>query len=309
MAWGAAIGAIGSIAGGLLSGGGSDGPSTKTQLYWNHQNQKEFARNGIRWRVADAKRAGIHPLAALGAQTHSFSPTVVAPDGGSNLGAHVAQLGQDIGRAVDATRTRAERFREIEEAKAREARTHARQEQMDQLNLERHRADLQHMDMQNQLLASQIARYKSAQVGPGMPANLGTGRAAGSVDGTTIAGAVEVNPAQITSRNPQNPTLEAGGPTPGFKEFRIGGPQSNAVLELPNEAMSQSMESLGPLVSVPAYLAHHLAKGRDYVFNGPSTANLPKLPSTHYWRWNPIRGRHIATRKKTSSTHNPWKRY
>lgn len=36
--------------------------------------QKEFATHGIRWKVADAKAAGIHPLAAMGANTHSPSP-------------------------------------------------------------------------------------------------------------------------------------------------------------------------------------------------------------------------------------------
>lgn len=36
--------------------------------------QREFAQNSIQWRVADAKKAGIHPLAALGAQGTSYTP-------------------------------------------------------------------------------------------------------------------------------------------------------------------------------------------------------------------------------------------
>lgn len=35
----------------------------------NRNFQREFAQNGISWKVADAKRAGIHPLYALGAST------------------------------------------------------------------------------------------------------------------------------------------------------------------------------------------------------------------------------------------------
>ena len=43
----------------------------------NYAHQKEFAQNGIRWKVEDAKAAGIHPLFALGAQGATFSPISV----------------------------------------------------------------------------------------------------------------------------------------------------------------------------------------------------------------------------------------
>jgi hypothetical protein len=45
----------------------------KSQESANDQNikmQREFAQKGIRWKVSDAKKAGIHPLYALGASTH-----------------------------------------------------------------------------------------------------------------------------------------------------------------------------------------------------------------------------------------------
>lgn len=45
----------------------------------NNATQREFAQNGIQWKVEDAKKAGIHPLYALGASTASpsfaFQPT------------------------------------------------------------------------------------------------------------------------------------------------------------------------------------------------------------------------------------------
>ena len=64
--------------------------------------QKEFAQSGIQWKVEDAKKAGIHPLYALGANTHSFSPVSVGSSVPSFDG--IAQAGQNIGRAIDATR-------------------------------------------------------------------------------------------------------------------------------------------------------------------------------------------------------------
>lgn len=62
--------------------------------------QREFAQQGVQWKVADAKKAGVHPLYALGAQTHSFAPMSI---GASGLGSAVSSMGQDIGRAVAAT--------------------------------------------------------------------------------------------------------------------------------------------------------------------------------------------------------------
>lgn len=43
-------------------------------LNWQLQNQKEFAQNSIQWRVADARKAGLHPLAALGTIGTTYTP-------------------------------------------------------------------------------------------------------------------------------------------------------------------------------------------------------------------------------------------
>lgn len=67
-----------------------------------YKHQKEFAQQGIKWRVEDAERSGIHPLYALGAQTTSYSPVQV---GSSDFGA----MGQNIGRAIDSTRSNPEK--------------------------------------------------------------------------------------------------------------------------------------------------------------------------------------------------------
>lgn len=44
-----------------------------------YQRQKEFAQNQIRWRVDDAKAAGLHPLFALGQSSASYSPSTFIP--------------------------------------------------------------------------------------------------------------------------------------------------------------------------------------------------------------------------------------
>lgn len=87
---GALIGAGSSLLGGLFNRSNAD---KQADL------QKSFAKKGIQWRVADAEKAGVSKLYALGANTASYSPVSV----GGGLGDALSTAGQNIGRAVDAT--------------------------------------------------------------------------------------------------------------------------------------------------------------------------------------------------------------
>lgn len=86
-------------AGASILGGVLGANSAKKQAQQQYEHQKEFAQSGIQWKVQDAEKAGIHPLYALGAQTTSYQPTSV---GGTDFG--IPDAGQNIGRAIDATR-------------------------------------------------------------------------------------------------------------------------------------------------------------------------------------------------------------
>lgn len=68
-------------------------------------NQKEFAQMGIRWRVEDAKAAGLHPLYALNANLPTYAPSFAM----DSIGPAMAEAGQNIGRAVGAQATANER--------------------------------------------------------------------------------------------------------------------------------------------------------------------------------------------------------
>lgn len=133
--WGAIAGAAGNILGGIFGKSAQDEQMAA---------QREFAQNSIQWRVKDARKAGIHPLFALGANTHSFSPIGV----GGGLAEGVAAAGQDIGRALESVGTQSER---------------AYNQRMMQLSLQRG-------ELENQLLASQIAKNNTpTQRMPAMP--------------------------------------------------------------------------------------------------------------------------------------------
>lgn len=106
--------------------------------------QREFAQNGISWKVADAQKAGVHPAFALGASTTNFAPVSVG-DVGSEL--H-SKAGQDIGRAINSTMSKENRDTNYEKA-------------AEKLTLEKGA-------LENEMLRSQIVRLKQTQ-NPAMP--------------------------------------------------------------------------------------------------------------------------------------------
>lgn len=142
----------------------TDDKNMQMQMQFNQQQnalaqqnialQKDFAQHGISWKVADAQAAGLHPLAAMGANTTSFSPVSV---GGSAPESKMdwSNLGQDLGRAAKALAGVQSR----EEVDAEAAR---------KLSLEK--AGLEN-DILRQELGSKVLRQSAAagQLGPPMP--------------------------------------------------------------------------------------------------------------------------------------------
>lgn len=143
--------------------------------------QRDFAKQGIRWRVEDAQAAGIHPLYALGAQVNAASPVPVGDIGVGNA-SNFAGMGQDISRAIDSTRTANERSI---------ARYNAAQ------------AEGQELD--NQMKRVQLSKLSANQVGPALP---GYGPSDGL--GLGVPTPVEVKPLELNASDPGNPAKEAG---------------------------------------------------------------------------------------------------
>lgn len=121
-----------SILGGILG---------KNQADKQAKLQQQFAQNGIQWKVEDAKKAGIHPLYALGANTVSYNPVGVG-----DWTQSIAQSGQDIGRAINASRTGSAR--------------------VDAYTATAQNLTLRKMDLENQVLAAQLARINQTQTPP-----------------------------------------------------------------------------------------------------------------------------------------------
>lgn len=134
------------ISGGLgLVGGLMGQDSSRRSEQKNAELQREFAKNGIRWKVADAKAAGIHPMYAMGASGASASPVSV---GDNSLGHSLQGMGQDISRAMTATKTQEER--------------------------EFQQAQLANLKADTAEKLSNAARNSGSQVGPAFPGGLVT---------------------------------------------------------------------------------------------------------------------------------------
>lgn len=79
--------------------GGLMNMNNQNKLAERQENlQREFAQNSIQWRVNDAKKAGIHPLAALGSQGISYNPSYV---GGDDFGGSQASISYTPEKKVD----------------------------------------------------------------------------------------------------------------------------------------------------------------------------------------------------------------
>lgn len=154
-AWLAPVASVaGSLIGGLF-GRESDkrnADSAAAASRANYEMQKEFAQHGIRWKVEDAKAAGLHPLAALGAQVSSPSPAFVGSVDTNPMGTAIDNMGQNLSRAIAAKSTPLERL------------------QMRLLN-----AQVEGQEIENAAKASQMARLHGAGMPPPFPVGGVTG--------------------------------------------------------------------------------------------------------------------------------------
>ena len=215
------FGSIGSAIGGIASGIGSiigsnnSAASAEAINQANYEHQKEFAQNGIRWKVADAKAAGLHPLAALGAQTSGYTPSAVVGDAPDF--SFLRDIGQDVGRAIDAKSTAAER-----------AANKAKIDQGTNLELEGKALDNDYkralirgetQDQALRLANASVRASWSQQLPPAMPSIASDGRTMPGQGDATSSSLFTTKPPELVISHPQTPAAEAGT-HPEIRYFR-----------------------------------------------------------------------------------------
>lgn len=247
--WGEIISAGANILGGILG---------RNQQQKQADLQKEFAKSGIQWRVKDAQKAGIHPIYALGAQTHSYSPQSV----GDPLAQGIANAGQNIGRAVHAGSSHNQR--------------------MEQLQLGMLEKQMAKTDAEIALLNSQAARINQQGV-PSVPSL--TDRfppgLQGQGDAKLQALGITSKPLEVTGRSPENPAVEIGSiPDVGYAATAGG----RAHMPVPSADVKQRIED-----NIFQEAAWWFRNNVMPAFGGNSQPP-PGLKPGNVWMFHPIYG-------------------
>lgn len=198
--WGAAAQAVTQLVGGWLSDEAAEDRNNanlnfaREQQARNEALQREFAQQGIRWKVSDAQAAGVHPLFALGAGGAAFAPNpVVLPFGESEsgVGRAVQSMGQDVGRAVRATMSQPQR-------------------DVYELEMERLRADVEKDFALSSAVAS-LAKRVELESGPSFPVvNANYVGDLPLAEFQRLSGDVLHKPDEVVSNMPGNHSVAAG---------------------------------------------------------------------------------------------------
>lgn len=244
--------------------------------------QREFAQSGIQWRSADAKAAGIHPLAAMGAQTMSFSSNVgapqwnapkIAPYAGSNMGSALASAGQDIGRAIGATRTEVQRIEAVNKS-------------VQDLSLQR-------MGLENELLASQIRKINQPATPPAFPSSVPR-----LIPGQGNSPLVKDEPLKRVSSVPDNPSQE---PAP-ITDIGYAASPGGGFSVVPSKDVKERIEDTS------VYEWQHFMRNGLLPFLSKKYFNPPPVDPGYRREWyiNPLTGEYRTRKQKSSHRANDY---
>lgn len=194
----------------------------------NARLQKEFAQMGLRWKVADAQAAGVHPLLAMGASGAAFAPNPVVMQDTSDAGSSFQKMGQNLSRAIAAQETADQR--------------QDRELQRGLVLAQTRKAD----EEANYAHARALEIASPGQVGPAMPS--GAGNAVISpAQALSMPPAVMFKPSEMESFDPRSGHVSA--PQGAHQEFHLG---DGHRISLPSQALAEAWEDM-PLLGQAYY--------------------------------------------------------
>lgn len=198
--------------GGLFSGGGL---SPRKAAALEAQYNREVMQNQIQWKVEDAKKAGIHPLAAIGAPTVSYSPTVIGDT--STPASRLSDASAGISRAATA----------YSDSQMR-AKLADQEYRMNELKIK-------DAELSVAKSASELALQQSGSTVPIQNPN--------SLVIPGQGNSVKYNPSELIHTRPGDPSMEAAPPAPYVKEFIT---PDGDVISLPSQDAKNAIEDVLP---------------------------------------------------------------
>jgi len=252
----------------------------------NEAAQREFAQQGLRWKVEDAKAAGLHPLYALGGSGAAFSPS------------HQPLFNsQDLSRAAAAVKTDGEReiqAAQLDVLKAQAAKDYALAAAADSRSARDAQAN-------NTAVSFPVPDHSGIRMGSlptivrEMPplANVGGGRG-GNGPGAR-SGLVSIEPDKQVSANPAWPESSAGTHT-FFQEYQL---QNGLRIELPrsDEGPSESLDSIS-WWQWPGIIAANMQRyGAGWLDDAIQKTMLPRVAREYIAEQRELLRRHVLNRK------------
>lgn len=204
------------------------------QAELNYQRQKEFAQHGIQWRVEDARAAGLHPVFSLSGGGAAFANNPISIAGGrADDPSWMADMGQNLGRAVTATMT-------AEQRTAQDMAVSVAQSQINRNNAEANLFDAQ-------ALATRGINPPFPSVSVPEAEQYGSG----------LEGQVAVKPTSVTSSVVEDPSVAAGKDV-GWRRIWLT-PHLYAYMPNTDEGWAESWGELG-ILDKAAIIAHNEAR-------------------------------------------------
>lgn len=240
--------------------------------------QKEFAQNGVQWRAADARAAGLHPLAAMGFQGNSYSSSVgttappqatstgASPYSGASMGSAVASAGQDISRAMEAAATQQQR----------------NQNTIGKLQVAQN-------ELSTIMMAADAAK-KVAQLGPAFPSSSAKKLIAGQGNAPQSSRLVEVKKQEVETRDPNDRTQS---PERVHDVTHVDTGRKRTTVVMP-ESLAESLES------DTSGTFDWIIRNKIGPILGMGTKTPPGIPlksKDHTWYMNPFTGEYRQARK------------
>lgn len=281
------------ISGGLgLAGGMINASMSKTIAREQMRQQKEFAQNGIQWKVEDAKKAGLHPLYAIGAQGATYTP--VSQDS-SSMGNAVADAGAYLGKAVDGAIDTATR-RELELENLEYARMQR------ELAMKKSGAELMNAELVNRNLTlrneeQEFLNARLASSVSGNPVRPVANSVAGVQGIYDIGGAYSNNPSvrshlgkvvgNSASRDAGAPLRPAAGVTPDLKKANTYFEHEDGSIEvLPSEDRSQSTQDMNVFGTNLPNVGYMAVRAFDQARGYFGYRKKPKVINGRLYIWN-----------------------
>lgn len=266
--WEALIGAGSKLIGGYMNSNAQDNANAANaaQNQLNLAYQHEANTKNIQWKVADAKAAGIHPLAALGVSAAGGPTATIGQTANTSMGDAVSDAGQDISRAIRASETQQKRAQSFDNA-------------------------IRALDVENRSLNNELLRTRIAITKAGTPPPLPSFDQRWNLDGQGEAPSVKLSPHEVTPGEPGKPWMEPGAVSDVSYARTPGG-----YAILPSKAAQERMED--------NWLASAAWMYRNQIIpsmRGGETPPAAPAPEGYEWRWHALRQEYRPARRR-----GPW---